>query len=52
MFAFALTFQLVRVAIENANASLTQGGNDIIWSAHLESPMVIGANPVMRAEIK
>ena len=49
---FALTFQSVSVAIENVTASLMQCGNYVIWSAHLESPVIIGANPVVWAEIK
>ena len=44
VFAFALTFQSVHVAIENVNVSLTQGGNNVIWLANLESPVVIGRN--------
>ena len=51
-FAFMLTFRSVHVAIENVNASLMQGGNYVIWSARLESPMVIRANPAAWAEIK
>ena len=30
VFAFTFTFQSILVAIENANASLTHGGNDVM----------------------
>ena len=49
---FVLTFRSVHVAIENADASLTQGRNDVIWSAHLESPRDIGANVAAWVDIK
>ena len=48
---FAVTFQSVHVAIENANASLTNGGNYVIWSADLESPGDTGVNLTEWAEI-
>ena len=48
----AFSFQSVNVAIENANASLTQAIYYVIGSGHLGSPMVIGAIPAVRAENK
>ena len=47
---FALTFQLVNVVIENANASLTLAGNYVIGLGHNGSPVVIEANPAVQVE--
>ena len=45
VFAFALSFRLVHVAIENANTSLTQLGKYVTRSDHFRSLGGAGANP-------
>ena len=52
MFTLALTFRSFHVTIENMNASLTQGGNYVIWLARLRFPGDTIANPAAQAEIK